>query len=99
MIRKSLLEAPAIGVLNLHAGMLPRYRGLDSAMWAVLGSAAQGITAHMLVAGVYTGPIALTEEVPLMAGESVRQLLAQTHNRHKWQLFVRAACGFRDGSL
>jgi hypothetical protein len=42
MIRKSLLEAPALGVLNLHAGMLPRYRGLDSAMWAVLDGAAHG---------------------------------------------------------
>ena len=36
IIRQSLLETPSIGVLNLHAGMLPRYRGLDSAMWAVL---------------------------------------------------------------
>ncbi len=99
MIRKSLLETPAIGVLNLHAGMLPRYRGLDSAMWAVPDGAAHGVTAHMLAAGFDTGSIALTEEVPLMAGESVRQLLGRTHNRHIWQLFVRAACGLRDGSL
>lgn len=99
MIRAPLLAIPSIGVLNLHAGMLPRYRGLDSAMWAVLEAGVHGVTAHLLAAGVDTGPIVLTEEVPIVIGETVSQLLARTHNRHKWQVFVRAACGLRDGSL
>jgi folate-dependent phosphoribosylglycinamide formyltransferase PurN len=99
MIRKALLEAPKVGVLNLHAGMLPRYRGLDSAMWAVLEGGVHGVSAHLLAAGVDTGPIVLTERVLIVPGESVSQLLARTHNKFKWQVFVRAACGLRDGTL
>ena len=99
MIRKDLLEAPTVGVLNLHAGMLPRYRGLDSAMWAVLEDGVHGVTAHLLAPSVDTGPIVLNEPVPIVPGETVSQLLARTHNKFKWQVFVRAACGLRDGSL
>lgn len=99
MIRKELLSAPSIGILNLHAGMLPKYRGLDSAMWAVLEGGVHGVSAHLLAPGVDTGPIVLTETVPLIAGETISQLLARTHNKHKWQVFVRAACGLRDGRL
>jgi methionyl-tRNA formyltransferase len=99
MFRGDLLSAPSIGVLNLHAGMLPRYRGLDSAEWAVLEGGVHGVSAHLLSPGVDTGPIVLTEEVPMVAGETVGQLLGRTHNRHKWQVFVRAACALRDGTL
>jgi methionyl-tRNA formyltransferase len=99
MIRQPLLTAPRIGVLNLHAGMLPRYRGLDSAMWAVLEGGVHGVSAHLLAEGVDTGPIVLTEPVPLRRAESVGRLLGRTHNQHKWQVFVRAACGLRDGTL
>lgn len=97
MIRKSLREAPSIGVLNLHAGMLPRYRGLESATWAVLEGGEHGVTAHLLSAGVDTGPIVMTASVPVVTGETLSQLLARTHNRYKWQVFVRAACALRDG--
>jgi folate-dependent phosphoribosylglycinamide formyltransferase PurN len=99
MIHKDLLGAPAIGVLNLHAGMLPRYRGLDSAMWAMLEGGVHGVSAHLLSPGVDSGPIVLTEPVPFVAGESVSQLLARTHNKFKWQVFVRGALGLKDGSL
>ena len=99
MICQSLLETPSIGVLNLHAGMLPRYRGLDSAMWAVLEGGTHGVTAHLLAPSVDTGPIVPTEKVPIVRGETVSHLLARTHNKFKWQVFVRAACGLRDGSL
>ena len=99
MIRQTLLDTPSVGVLNLHAGMLPRYRGLDSAMWAVLEGGTHGVSAHLLAPSVDTGPIVLTEKVPIVPGETVSQLLARTHNKFKWQVFVRAACGLRDGSL
>lgn len=99
MIRSELRTAPAIGILNLHSGMLPTYRGLESATWAVLEGGVHGVTAHLLAAGVDTGPVVLSEVVPFVAGENLSQLLARTHNRHKWQVFVRAARGLRDGEL
>ena len=53
----------------------------------------------LLAAGVDTGPIVLTETVAWVDGEDLAQLLARTHNQHKWQVFVRAALALRDGQV
>ena len=59
IIRKKLLGIPRFGVLNGHPGILPDYRGIDSATWALVGNAPDkiGFTVHWVDAGVDTGPI------------------------------------------
>ena len=60
IFRPMLLEAAPLGFLNLHAGMLPFYRGRNVINWALInGEREIGVTVHFLDQGVDTGDILL----------------------------------------
>jgi methionyl-tRNA formyltransferase len=66
IFRHSILELPRLGILNFHAGMLPRYRGRNVINWAILnGEREVGVTAHFVDEGVDTGDILLQRAVPV----------------------------------
>jgi len=59
LIRRKILALPRLGVMNCHAGILPRYRGMDVVEWAILEAQAEpetGLTLHFMDPGVDTGP-------------------------------------------
>lgn len=61
LIREAMLNTPTRGIINLHMGVLPQYRGMDVVEWGILDSPkAQpqlGITAMLMDVGIDTGPI------------------------------------------
>lgn len=59
ILRAGAIAIPRLGVLNLHSGVLPEYRGVMATFWAMLNGDAQiGATLHWIVdAGIDTGPI------------------------------------------
>jgi len=62
----SMLEAPRLGCLNIHASLLPRWRGAAPIQAAVLaGDAETGVTIMQMDAGLDTGPMLLREPVPI----------------------------------
>lgn len=56
ILRGSVLTAPRIGWLNVHPGALPAYRGNACPEWAVLNGEEVVATAHLIDAGIDTGP-------------------------------------------
>jgi methionyl-tRNA formyltransferase len=71
----SLLEAPRLGTLNVHASLLPRHRGPAPIEWAILsGDTETGITIMQMDAGVDTGPILTQERVAIAPDESAGRL-------------------------
>ena len=61
-----LLRAPRLGCLNIHASLLPRWRGAAPIQRALLaGDQATGITIMQMEEGLDTGPILLQEAVPI----------------------------------
>src|SRR5205814_3850607 len=61
-----LLAAPRLGCINVHASLLPRWRGAAPIQWAVLaGDEATGVTIMQMDAGLDTGAILLAESVPI----------------------------------
>lgn len=102
LIRKNILELSQGGVLNCHAGLLPRYRGMDVVEWAILeaeGQAPQtGITLHLMDQGVDTGPIVLTQPIPPLPGEDLQSLRARFLPAMV-QLMLEGLNGLRDGHL
>jgi len=56
-----ILEAPAIGVVNCHPGLLPRFRGCTCVEWAVYLDEQVGNTVHFMSARIDEGPIVLQE--------------------------------------
>ncbi len=62
----AMLAAPARGCLNIHASLLPRWRGAAPIHAAILaGDARTGISIMQMDAGLDTGPVLLAESVPI----------------------------------
>jgi methionyl-tRNA formyltransferase len=62
----AMLDAPRLGCLNIHASLLPRWRGAAPIQAAVLaGDAETGITIMQMDAGLDTGPMLLKQAVPI----------------------------------
>ncbi len=62
----AILAAPRLGCVNIHASLLPRWRGASPIQHAVLaGDAETGITIMQMDAGLDTGPILLQEAIPI----------------------------------
>lgn len=61
-----VLEAPKHGCLNLHASLLPKYRGAAPIQWAVAnGEEETGICLMEMEAGLDTGPVIACERIPI----------------------------------
>lgn len=58
ILPQSVLDIPRLGCVNVHASLLPRYRGAAPIQWAILrGEKATGVTTLQMDAGMDTGPI------------------------------------------
>jgi methionyl-tRNA formyltransferase len=59
ILREETIAIPRLGVLNLHSGLLPRYRGVMATFYAMLEGASEiGSTLHFITdAGIDTGPV------------------------------------------
>ena len=66
ILPQTMLDAPKRGCLNIHASLLPRWRGAGPIQAAILaGDAETGITIMQMEAGLDTGPMLLRESVPI----------------------------------
>jgi methionyl-tRNA formyltransferase len=94
-----ILAAPRLGCLNVHASLLPRWRGAAPVERAILaGDRETGVTIMQMDAGLDTGPMLLREVVPIGptdTGGSLTERLAAIGAR----LILEALAGVADGSL
>jgi methionyl-tRNA formyltransferase len=75
MIPASLLTLPPLGCLNIHASLLPRWRGAAPIQRALLsGDRETGVTIMQMDAGLDTGAILLSEAVPITARDNAQTL-------------------------
>ena len=66
ILPRAVLDAPAHGCLNVHASLLPRWRGAAPIQRAILaGDAATGVCIMQMEAGLDTGPVLLRDETPI----------------------------------
>ena len=66
ILPKSVLEAPRLGCFNIHASLLPRWRGAAPINRAVIaGDAESGVTIMKMNEGLDTGAMAMAERVPI----------------------------------
>ncbi|MBI4437189.1 MAG: glycosyltransferase [Candidatus Omnitrophica bacterium] len=78
LLKKPLLEIPPKGSLNLHLGLLPKYRGLDSMEWALSRREEEvGVTIHFVDEKIDHGPILLQKSFKVDPKESVEALTEQ----------------------
>lgn len=75
ILPRRLLDAPRVGCLNVHASLLPRWRGAAPIHWAVVhGDADTGVTLMQLDEGMDTGPMLSSMATPIGAAETSGEL-------------------------
>ncbi len=75
LLPKKILEIPRYGCINVHASLLPKYRGAAPIQWAVLnGDKITGVTTMYMDVGMDTGDIILKEEVEIGEEETTGEL-------------------------
>lgn len=75
ILPQAMLDAPRRGCLNIHASLLPRWRGAGPIQAAILaGDSETGVTIMQMDAGLDTGPMLLREATPITATTTATEL-------------------------
>ena len=75
ILPRAVLDAPARGCLNIHASLLPRWRGAAPIHRAIMaGDAETGVCIMQMEAGLDTGPVLLRQATPIGAQETTGTL-------------------------
>ncbi len=81
ILPQKVLDIPKYGCINIHASLLPRYRGAAPIQWSIInGETLTGVTTMQMNAGLDTGDMLIKEEVeitPTDTGETLHDKLAQ----------------------
>ena len=75
ILPRALLDIPPRGCINVHASLLPRYRGAAPLNWCIVnGETETGMTTMLMDAGLDTGPMLLKRATPIGADEDIMSL-------------------------
>src|SRR6201997_2579527 len=99
IIPQWMLDLPPLGNLNLHASLLPKYRGAAPIQWAIAnGESTTGVTTMRIDAGLDTGDILLQRELPI-AAEDTSETLAPRLAALGAELMLETLRGLRAGAV
>ena len=99
ILPKSLIDLPKFGALNLHASLLPKYRGAGPIQWSLMnGDKISGITVFQIMPSVDTGDILLQEKMDIFPYDNMLTLGTRLSTIGA-NLVVNALDGIEAGSL
>ncbi|MGB8987955.1 MAG: methionyl-tRNA formyltransferase [Candidatus Sulfotelmatobacter sp.] len=94
-----MLDLPPLGNINLHASLLPKYRGAAPIQWAIaLGESVTGVTTMKIDAGLDTGDILLQEVIPFTSDDSAETLAPKLASVGA-DLMIRTLQGLEAGTM
>lgn len=80
IFKKDAIQLPLRGVINCHAGKLPRYRGRNILNWALINDEREfGITVHFVDEGIDTGDIIFQKTFSISDEDNYKSLLHKAH--------------------
>lgn len=99
MLSLPILNLSSYGGVNVHASLLPKYRGAAPIQWALInGEKKTGVTTMLMDEGLDTGAILLQEETEI-ADEDNTETLSERLSDMGASLIVKTIQGLKDGSL
>ena len=99
ILPKEILEMPKYGCVNVHASLLPKYRGAAPIQWAVIkGEKVSGVTTMHMDEGLDTGAILLQRELVLAEDETGGSLFDRL-SQVGAELLVETLKGLEEGSI
>ncbi len=99
IIPQWMLDLPPLGNLNLHASLLPKYRGAAPIQWAIAnGEDVTGVTTMRIDAGLDTGDLLLQEELPIAPDDTSQTISPKLANVGA-ALMLQTLRGLKSGSI
>lgn len=99
IIPQWMLDLPRLGNINLHASLLPKFRGAAPIQWAIAeGETVTGVTTMRIDAGLDTGDILLRHEIPI-APEDTAETLAPRLATVGADLMIETLRGLQDNMV
>jgi methionyl-tRNA formyltransferase len=99
IIPQSIIDLPRLGIINVHASLLPRYRGAAPVQWAIArGETRTGVTTMQIDAGLDTGAMLLKAEAEIGPEETALDL-APRLARMGASLLVETLRGLEAGTV
>jgi methionyl-tRNA formyltransferase len=99
IIPQAIIDLPRHGILNVHASLLPKYRGAAPIQWAIAnGEKETGVTIMQIDAGLDTGDMLLKERVEIGANEAAPGLSDRLASIGA-QLLLKAVKQIEDGTV
>ncbi|MDR9392595.1 MAG: formyltransferase family protein [Trueperaceae bacterium] len=74
ILRACVIEPFELGVINLHPGLLPNVRGLDSMLWAIHDGLPLGVTSHLIDARVDAGRVLIRRPIDVLEDDTLLDL-------------------------
>jgi len=74
ILKSPVIDRFAVGILNLHPGLIPEARGLDALLWSVRHDVPLGATAHLIDERVDAGRILVRRPIPIRADDTAIDL-------------------------
>ena len=99
ILSKAVLDIPRLGTINVHASLLPQYRGSAPINWCIVsGERKAGVTTMMTNEGIDTGDMLLRDEVEIGENETAEELTERL-SRLGAQTLLRTLRALEDGTL
>lgn len=99
ILPESVLSVPSGGCVNLHASLLPCYRGAAPINWAIInGDKETGVSTMFMDAGLDTGPVLLEKKVPI-AGDDTTATLGEKLSTVGARLLAETIDGLLEGKV
>ncbi len=99
ILPSEIIHLPQNGCINIHASLLPAYRGAAPINWSLIhGDRSTGVTIMQMDEGMDTGPILLQEEMEILPDDTTVSLSVKLSNLGG-PLMLRALEGLDNGSL
>jgi methionyl-tRNA formyltransferase len=99
IIPQSIIDLAPMGILNVHASLLPKYRGAGPIQWSILnGETLTGVTTMRIDAGLDTGDMLLKAETPISPEETAPELGARLASMGA-ALLVETLTGLERGTI
>ena len=99
MLPKVVWELPKLGTFNLHASLLPQYRGAAPIHWSIInGEQVSGLTTFLIDDKIDTGAILLQKKLDILAEDTMGRL-SERMQVHSGELIIATLDGLASGTL
>lgn len=99
ILSQTLLDVPKRGTVNVHASLLPKYRGAAPINWCIVeGETVAGVTTMMTDAGIDTGDMLMSESVDILPEEMAGELTVRLSEVGA-NLLIKTLEAMRNGTL